>query len=618
MKKKKNIWLVVLLAFHMFAFPFTIKSQSWLVGPVDPSIGSSANYTSHNHYQVFDVLNSNGVYLDSITIYPATAATSFTIVVQNSLQAVIASYTGTSTTGGNLADRFKTNLFVPMGTGYRLGLTTGSVGVLRNSTGASYPYAIPSVLSFTGNTFNATYWYFFYNIRVKLPAVQTDAGISAIAAPGDSVCAGTQPVQVTLKNFGPNDLSSATIHWAVNNVAQAPFSWTGTIPVNGTSNITVGNFAFATGTTYDIKAYTHMPNSQSDTVNANDTLMKPGIFVKTAPTATFVASTANLCAGDTLTLSGAMTGTPPWTLVVSNGTIQQTFANITAATYAVPLVPTLTATYTLVSVSDATGCLTLPGTTQTVTVNPAPPATITPQGSPAACYGDSVSMMASVGLNFAYAWFKDGVQIPGAPLYVFHAKEGGNYTVQVTSPIGCKNTSAPLTITIHPLPVVNLGSDTTLQPGQTLPLNVGTSFTSYLWSTGATIPMVTIDSSGTGIGVKTVWVVVTDNNGCKGSDTLKINFTNNPGIGEPTGDQQVRICPNPTNGITEIRFNTALQSPVKCEIYSQDGRMVFEVNGEPGNIQLRLDLQHLANGQYLLKLTSGTWSSTQKLLIIRE
>lgn len=259
MKKRNALSLACILSALLFSLPISTHAQSWLVGPVDPSIGTSANYTSHNHYQIFDVMNPMGVYLDSITIYPASAATSFTIVVQNSAQTVIASYTGTSTVGSNLADRFKTNLFVPMGTGYRLGLTTGSVGVLRNSTGAVYPYSIPNVLSFTGNTFDATYWYFFYNIRVKLPAVQTDAGISAIASPGDSVCAGTNPVQVTLKNFGPNDLTSATIHWAVNNVAQTPFPWTGTIPVNGTSNVTVGNFAFATGTTYNIKAYTHQP-----------------------------------------------------------------------------------------------------------------------------------------------------------------------------------------------------------------------------------------------------------------------------------------------------------------------------------------------------------------------
>ena len=616
MKIRNALSLACILSALLFSLPIYTHAQSWLVGPVDPSIGTSANYVAHNHYQVFNVLNPTGVYLDSITIYPSTTATSFTIVVQNSAQTVIASYTGTSTVGGNQADRFKTNLFVPMGTGYRLGLTLSSVGVLRNSTGAVYPYTIPNVLSITGNTFDPVYWYFFYNIRVKLPAVQTDAGISMITAPGDSVCAGTQPVQVTLKNFGPNDLTSTTIHWAVNNVAQTPYAWTGAIPANGTSNVTVGNFAFATGTIYDIKAYTHQPNSQNDTVNTNDTLVKPGIYVKIAPTATFVASAANLCAGDTLTLSGTLTGTPPWTLVVNNGTIQQTFPNITTASYAVPLVPVTTATYTLVSVTDATGCTALPGSTQTVIVNQAPPATITPQGSPAACLGDSVTMMASVGLNFSYAWYKDGVQIPGAQLYVLYTKEGGNYTVQVTSPAGCKKLSPPQLVTIHPLPVVNLGNDTVLLPTQTVLLNAGAGFASYLWSTGATSQQATIDNTGTGIGVKTVWVVVTDNNGCNGSDTLKINFTNNPGMDETSAKPLFSLNPNPSSG-TILLTLSGFEKTALAEVYSTDGKKLYSQNiSNAGNSEpVTLQLAHLTNGIYLLQVTDGVNRGQQRLII---
>jgi hypothetical protein len=616
MNIRKNLIAAVVTTALLASF-VQARGQSYLIGATSPSIGTAASFTALIQYMQFNVLSPTGVIIDSVDLYPTGAIGSpFTIVVQNSSSTVIASWSGTTTvTGGTTPQRIKLNLLIPPGTGYKWGFSVNP-GMTRNSTGGVYPYVVPNVMSITGNTFDPVYYYFFYNIRIMLPAIQTDAGISAIASPGDSVCAGSQPVQVTMKNYGPNPLTSGTIHWSVNNIPQTPFPWTGNVAVNGTTNITLGNYPFATGTSYDIKAYTHLPNSQADTVNTNDTLIKTGIYVKSAPSATFNASANNLCMGDTLFLSGTLTGTPPWTLVFSNGTIQQTVANISFSVYMAPLVPPATTTYTLVSVADASGCITLPGTTQTVTVNPAPPATITPQGPPAACAGDSVALMGSVGMNFSYVWFKDGVQLPGVTAYVYYAKESGNYSLQVTSPIGCKNLSAPVTVTIHPLPVVNLGNDTVLLPTQVVQLNAGAGFSSYIWSTGATTQQATIDNSGTGIGVKTVWVVVTDNNGCQGSDTLKINFTNNPGM-EEVANENIRIHPNPTTG--KIVLNLPFAGKNLVEVYSLDGRKVHSeaMDSKASGSLHSLDLKHLPDGSYLLSVSNGQFRYRTKVIVAK-
>jgi hypothetical protein len=609
--------IITLITTILLASFVQAKGQSYLIGAPSPSIGSAATFTALIQYMQFDVLSPTGVIIDSVDLYPTGSVGSpFTIVVQNSSSTVIASWSGTiAVTGGTTPQRIKLNLLIPPGTGYKWGFSVNP-GMTRNSTGGVYPYVVPNVMSITGNTFNPVYYYFFYNIRIMLPAIQTDAGISAIASPGDSVCAGSQPVQVIMKNYGPNALTSGAIHWSVNNIPQTPFPWTGTVPVNGTTNITVGNYTFATGTSYDIKAYTHLPNNQADTVNTNDTLIKPGIYVKSAPTATFNASANNLCLGDTLMLSGTLTGTPPWTLVMSNGTIQQTVANIYSSVYMAPLVPPATTTYTLVSVEDASGCITLEGTTQTVTVNPAPPATITPQGSPTACAGDSVALMGSVGLGFGYQWYKDGVLWPCGGTFVCFAKQSGNYTLEVTSPIGCKNLSDPLAVTIHPLPVVNLGNDTVLLPTQVVQLNAGAGFSSYLWSTGATTQQATIDNSGTGIGVKTVWVVVTDNNGCQGSDTLMINFTNNPGMEEITKGT-IRIHPNPTTG--QIVLNLPFSGENLIEVFSLDGRKVHTevVNIKASEPMHSTNLKHLPDGSYLLSVINGQFRYQTKVIIVK-
>ncbi len=521
------------------------------------------------------------------------------------------------------------NILIPQGAVYAIAVTGASITYSgSSSTAPTTPYIFSdtnlymNMNSFCGwgGTISSPINYRSFNGKLGYQIVNlaTDAGLQSFQEPSDTVCSGIQPVIVGLKNHGPNTLQNVAINWSVNNIPQTPYLWSGNLPVGNTLPVQIGTFQFNTGTSYSVQAYTSLPNNVADTVHSNDTILKTGIIVKPSPTLTLSANTFNICSGDTAHITMTLTGTSPWSLIISDGTNNIPYNNITTPSYSANVVPLATATYTLVSLTDATGCqFTEPQTIQ-VLVNPAPPAVITPQGSPAACLGDSVTMMASVGLNFTYVWFKDGVQIPGAQLYVLHAKEGGNYTVQVTSPIGCKKLSAPQLVTIHPLPVVNLGNDTVLLLNKNLQLNAGAGFTGYFWSTGATGQFVTIDTANTGTGVQTVWVIVTDNNGCVGSDTLKINFTNNPGMEEAPSDLAVRVSPNPTTGITEIGFSDALSGQVLCEIYSQDGRKVHEAKGEPGNRQLRLDLSHLAAGQYLLKLTSGTWSSTEKLLIIKE
>ncbi|MFO7722596.1 MAG: T9SS type A sorting domain-containing protein [Bacteroidales bacterium] len=617
MKTFTSISRKCMLAFMLFFSLASVQGQSYLVGPASPAVGTSANYTSHNHYNLFNVLHPTGIYIDSITIYPSTAATSYTVVIQNSAQAQIASYTGTSTVGGNQPERIKVNLFVPMGTGYRMGLTTGSVGMLRNQDGILFPYTVPNVITFTGATFGTTYWYFFYNIRVHLPITATDAGLTRIISPGDSVCSGLQPVDVVLKNYGPADLTATDIKWKVNNVDQTTYNWTGNIFVNDSAIVTIGQYNFLTGTSYDIKAYTHNPNNTPDTINGNDTVVRSGVFVKTSPTASTNATSIDICQGDTALIALTLTGTPPWSLLVQSGTTTIPFTNITTANPVVGVTPATSATFSLVGLSDATGCSVDPAITVAVNVFPAPPATITPQAGTAACQGDSVPLMATVGLNFTYEWYKDGVLIQGQTSFMYYARESGTYTLKVTTPIGCSATSAPISIFIHPIPDVNLGNDTVLLPGQTVLLDAGAGYSSYLWSTGATSQTIQADSTGTGVGVKTVWVQVTDNNGCQGGDTILINFSNNPGITEPERLTTVRVIPNPASDQAEVLLNGYTTGEVMVKIFSTDGRLADHRLSAVDDGRVLIDVSKLPVGSYLIKLSSEQLNSVCRLIIQR-
>ena len=79
-------------------------------------------------------------------------------------------------------------------------------------------------------------------------------------------------------------------------------------------------------------------------------------------------------------------------------------------------------------------------------------------------------------------------------------------------------------------PKINLGRDTTLCANYTLSLNAGTGYVNYQWSSGNKLPFELIDATSLGTGKKTVWVKVTDRNGCKGGDTNLINYLPMPNV----------------------------------------------------------------------------------------
>jgi uncharacterized protein (TIGR02145 family) len=77
-------------------------------------------------------------------------------------------------------------------------------------------------------------------------------------------------------------------------------------------------------------------------------------------------------------------------------------------------------------------------------------------------------------------------------------------------------------VVVKPLPIVNLGPDQSLCPGNTVTLNAGAGNSSYLWSTGAITQTIVVSAAGT------YWAEVTKN-GCSARDTVFVSYyTLNP------------------------------------------------------------------------------------------
>lgn len=107
----------------------------------------------------------------------------------------------------------------------------------------------------------------------------------------------------------------------------------------------------------------------------------------------------------------------------------------------------------------------------------------------------------------------------GATTQTITLSTGGTYHVTVTNSFGC-TASDTVSITYGALPPVALGNDTTLCNGQSVTLDAGNAGSTYFWSTGATTQTITVSNPGIYI------VLVTDPNGCVGSDTISIGGSN--------------------------------------------------------------------------------------------
>src|SRR5579872_745251 len=73
-----------------------------------------------------------------------------------------------------------------------------------------------------------------------------------------------------------------------------------------------------------------------------------------------------------------------------------------------------------------------------------------------------------------------------------------------------------LRVTVNHSPVITLGNDTSFCSGDSVVLNAGPGFSSYIWNDGTTASQLVVNKAGTW------WVKGTDANGCTSYDTLDV------------------------------------------------------------------------------------------------
>jgi gliding motility-associated-like protein len=144
-----------------------------------------------------------------------------------------------------------------------------------------------------------------------------------------------------------------------------------------------------------------------------------------------------------------------------------------------------------------------------ITVNTSPPVYL--GKDTAICYNKTVALTAPAGFA-GYLWNT------GSILQGITVSAAGMYYVAATFGNGCVSRDS-IDVKKFPFAYPSLGNDTAVCAGSNFKLSPST-YSSYLWNTGA------VSSSIVPTAANPYWVVVTDNNGCKGADTITITAVN--------------------------------------------------------------------------------------------
>jgi parallel beta-helix repeat protein len=123
--------------------------------------------------------------------------------------------------------------------------------------------------------------------------VANDAGVSLMATPIPP-CPGINSVSVKVRNYGSAVLTSVTVSWSVNGLAQTPLSIsTLTLSQGQETTLNLGNYTFNIGLSYNMKFWTSQPNGATDGNARNDTFLYKNLATSFGGTYTIGGASAS-------------------------------------------------------------------------------------------------------------------------------------------------------------------------------------------------------------------------------------------------------------------------------------------------------------------------------------
>jgi PKD repeat protein len=418
------------------------------------------------------------------------------------------------------------------------------------------------------------------NLGFDILAYQDNAGMGGIIAPAANICFGSHEVRVQLKNKGSNAINNVNINWMVNNVLQPPVSYTTSLPIAQTADVSLGNFNFPVNKPQTIVAWTTDPNGNTDPENSDDTVTlvrtavdKPNGFV-------IAAGSDQICPGDSVLLY-ALTG---------NGNINyqwQFNANAIPGATQSSIYAKAGGFY---SVAMDNGACDAQSNFKEIII--APPIINLGIDSEMCESFNPYTLDPKLANAISYQWST------GAVTPTIDVTQSGTYWVEVTKTPGCITTDT-VTLTFDPLPKVagisylQTGNSYTFEPG-------GLQYAaSYFWDFGDGNTSTDLKPVHTYAVEQTRTVMFIAFNAC-GTDTTFVQLKPTDINKVITSGYGVRVYPNPAQNTLYI--DMASPAPdMHLRIMNAMGQVVFEKLLED-QFQNKVDISSLPAGSYILKV----------------
>jgi len=430
----------------------------------------------------------------------------------------------------------------------------------------------------TGNVWNTT--------ETSSTITVGTAGSYTVTANDANGCSATSaPITITV-NPSPS-ISAGT----VNDPTTCGTS-TGSIQVTGATSGSISWTGSASGNSGGLVSLPYtIPNLGAGSYNitlvdgtgCTSNLLTQGLNDPNPPATPTISNSGALtfCDGGSVVLTSSYSGAG------NNWTTGETTDNITVTTS-----QTISVTYT-----DGSGCSSTSAPV-VVTVNPNPTApTITPSGSTTICDGETVTLSSSQGTGNVWS--------TGATSQDIDVTTSGIYDVVYTNTNGCSATSAPITVTVNPLPTVALAALADVcDYTPAFSLSGGTPTGGTYSGTGVTGGQ--FDPAAAGLGTHTITYEYTDGSGCTNSATQDIFVDECLSVGEIT-QTGLMIYPNPTSNVVYVELNGEFDYTVQ----DARGRLVAEGNATD---KVSIPLQDVETGVYFINVTdkvSETMSTTR-------
>lgn len=379
---------------------------------------------------------------------------------------------------------------------------------------------------------------------------------------------------------GPTACATATGSIQVTGPSTGSISWTGTASGNsgGSVSLPYTITGLAAGS-YNITLV--------DGNGCTSNLLTEALNDPNPPATPTISNSSALtfCDGGSVVLTSSYAGAGnAWTT-------GETTDNITVTTS-----QTISVTYT-----DGTGC-SATSAPITVTVNPLPSApTITPSGSTTICDGETVTLSSSQGTGNVWS--------TGETTQNIDVTTAQTIDLVYTDANGCSATSAPITITVNPLPTVSLAAlNQVCDYTPSFTLSGGTPAGGTYSGTGVTGG--DFDPATAGLGTHTITYEYTDGNGCTNSATqdivvdecLSVDVLNQPGL---------LIYPNPTNDILFVE----LPGEFDYTVVDARGRLITSGNA---NDKASISLHNAETGVYLINVTDKASDSVSTTRVVKR